>query len=376
MSKTYIPTQVRRDLWILSGAHCEFRGCMNRIDQNFLTKQRVTLGEYCHIIGDQVGGPRGNRQLSQELAKHPDNLILCCSGCHKTIDDGNLENDYPPQLLLEMKREHETHIQRLYDATDVKISIPFLITGPLRGRPTAISIQQARAAVLKKTGYTRFPAANEVVISLNNFPYREDQPSYWEAAKQHADLALQGLSHRIQNREIQYLDIFGLAQIPILAYIGYKLGDCVPATVHQAQRAEPQWEWPQNSRIRHVGFQYEELPTDAVKELAVVISVSGRIQQADVKRAVPGIRICVLDIPDPSPAVVDCEAVQEEFVSVWRKFLSELHKRYGRIKLHVFPALPNSLAVELGRCVFPKVAPETQVWDYYDGNFIPTFVWN
>ncbi|MBQ0746515.1 MAG: HNH endonuclease [Marinobacter sp.] len=376
MSKTRIPVDVRRDLWILSAGRCQFRGCNNPINRNFLTDQRVTLGEFCHIIGDSDVGPRGDPERSALLAKDPSNLILCCVQCHKTIDDTQLEAEYGEVLLQGMKQEHELNIQRLYDARDVKESIPFIITGRIARTPTSISAQHARAAVLKKTGYSRFPCHQEQVINLNRIPYTEDRSEYWHAAKEQIDQGISGLLSRVDDREIHYLDIFGLAQIPLLAYVGYRLGDRVPGTVHQAQRhSEKVWDWPATPNIEPVDFSYLLPDIEEVTKLGLNISISGTVRDEDIDAVMPHVALAYFSASRPHNAVVDSELVQQAFIAKWREFLADVHRKYGRVQLHIFPALPNSLALELGRSVFPKVVPDVHVWDYVNGTFVRAVSW-
>lgn len=377
MSRTYIPADVRRDLWIASGGRCEFRGCNKPIDRNFLTKEGVVLGEYCHIIGDSAIGPRGDAERSAELARDPQNLILCCTGCHKTIDDNQLAEAYSVARLIAMKREHEQHIQRLYDATGVSRSIPFIVTGRIRGTPTSIHVDAARAAVLRKTNYARFPSYDEEVLDLNEIPGQESDSLYWDATKTRIDRMIDGLLGRVTDRKIEHIDLFALAQIPSLAYVGFRLGDRVPLTVHQPQRAPlDRWDWPASPKMPTANFAYHIPPEVPDGELALCISLSGFVREEDVTRALPNVPIATLSVQEPSPTLVDCAAVQHEFSSVWRSLLNELHQRHGRIdRLHLLPAIPASLAVELGRSVHPKVRPEFVLWDYVDGRFFRTISW-
>ena len=53
VERAYIPTSVRRDLWIAAAGRCEFRGCCKRVDRDFLTKAKCKVGEYAHIIADR-----------------------------------------------------------------------------------------------------------------------------------------------------------------------------------------------------------------------------------------------------------------------------------------------------------------------------------
>lgn len=377
MSSTHIPIDVRRNLWIASGGRCEFRGCNKPVDRNFLTKERVVLGEFCHIIGDSSIGPRGDNEKSAELAKDSQNLILCCTGCHKTIDDNHLAEAYSVPQLISMKREHEQHIQRLYDATGVTRSIPFIVTGRIRGTPTSIPVDAARAAVLRKTNYTRFPSYEEEVLDLNQIPGQEGDSLYWDATKARIDRMVDGLLERLTDRKIEHIDLFALAQIPTLAYVGFRLGDRVPLTAHQLQRAPlDRWDWPTSPQTPAAAFAYQIPQGVSGGEVALRISLSGTVREEDVARVLPNVPIATLCVENPSPALVDCEAVQQEFARTWRSLLNELHQSHGRLdRLHVFPAIPASLAVELGRSVHPKVRPEFIFWDYVDGNFLRTISW-
>lgn len=372
MSNTYIPQLTRRDLWIKAGARCQFRGCNKPIDRNFLTQEKVVLGEYCHIIGDSTDGPRGDSKRSKDLASDPVNLILCCVACHKTIDDSKLQSGYSEALLIEMKREHEQHIQRLYDAKDVKRSLPLIITGRIAGTPTSVNVAHARYAVLQKTGYSRFPSYIEHVISLNEVGLCEEDELYWPLAKRAMDGQFDNLLTINRDSHIEHVDIFGLAQIPVLMYAGYRLGDRIPATVHHAFRdQENKWLWPSRAQADAV-FSYILPDAADVTELALMVSLSGTVRCEDVAKAVPGLPIASLEAVTKSAFVIAKEEDLAAFITAWRALLAEIYRRYGHIKLHIFPAVPNSVAIEMGRCVHPKVLPAVKVWDFISGKFSST----
>lgn len=301
MSETYIPKDTRRDLWIKAGSRCQFRGCNKPIDRNFLTQETVVLGQYCHIIGDSQDGPRGDPARSKALATDPANLILCCAACHKTIDDSKLQAGYSEALLVEMKQVHEQHIQRLYDAKDVKRSLPMIITGRIAGTPTSVNCAHARYAVLKKTDYTRFPSHAEYVISLNEVGLDETDEIYWRVAKKAVDAKFEIFMDLNRDSHLEHIDVFGLAQIPVLMYAGYRLGDRIPATVHQAFRDQDnKWLWPDRQQSDAV-FTHTFPDAINVTELALIVSLSGTVRVEDVVEAVPDIPIAVLEAEKKSP---------------------------------------------------------------------------
>lgn len=371
MSTTNLSKDTRRDLWIKSGARCEYRGCNAPIDRNFLTQERVNLGEFCHIIGDSAKGPRGDADRSKELATDISNLILCCRRCHKTIDDSKLQGSYTETILVEMKREHELHIQRLYDARDVKRSLPIILTGSIAGTPTHISEEIVRHAVLQKTNYRRFPSHESHLITLNNIGLGEKDPDYWKITKKQLDLRFQELFCRRGWDQIEHVDVFAMAQIPLLMYAGYLLGDRIPATVHQPLRDQDNaWLWP-SEESTPAEFSYTLPEEKGLNELALAVSLSGQILNEDVEKAVPGLKLATFEAASKSPKVISSEADQRSFVTSWQRLLSEIHNRFGYITLHVFPAVPVSAAFEMGRSIHPKVMPEIQVWDYASGVFTP-----
>lgn len=377
MSETYIPKDVRRDLWIACGARCQFRGCNRPIDRNFITGENVVLGEYCHIIGDSANGPRGNEEHSKALAKDPANLILCCAACHKTIDDSKTRDNYPIVLLQEMKREHERHIQRLYDATDVVRSTPLIITGRINGTPTSIHPNEVRAAVLRKTDYKRFPSYEEIVINVTESLVLESESTDWQSAKRKIDHIVGHQLDRLTEKEMPFLDVFGLAQIPVLAYVGYKFGDRVRAVVHQAQRDQvDRWAWPAIATPERLTFNRVFPPSDQETEIAVAVSITGFVKPEDIEAACPGIPLIQLNASRYGSSVMDREENIHIFCQAWRELLAQIHTQYGRIKLHIFPAVPNSIAFEIGRSIHPKVAPEIQLWDYYKGAFSLAIRWD
>lgn len=372
MSETYLPKATRRDLWIKAGARCQFRGCNKPIDRNFLSKEKVVLGQYCHIIGDSPDGPRGDSVRSKALAADPDNLILCCTACHKTIDDLKLQAGYSVAVLVEMKQEHELHIQRLYDAKDVKRSLPLIITGRIAGTPTSVNVAHARSAVLKKTGYKRFPSFTEHVISLNEVGLGERDEAYWYLAKKAIDGQFGNFLTLNRDSHIEHIDVFGLAPIPVLMYAGFLLGDRVPATIHHAFRDQDnKWLWPAREQEDTV-ITFSLPDAKDVTELALVVSLSGLVSIEKVEKVSSGIPIAILEAEIKSAFVISKETDLSAFVVAWRALLAEIHQRFGHITLNVFPAVPNSVAFEMGRCVHPKVAPSIKVWEFVGGEFSPS----
>lgn len=133
VERAYIPSTVRRDLWVAAAGRCEFRGCCKTVDRDFLTKGKCKVGEYAHIIADSPAGARGVSGLSEKLAADPSNLMLACFDCHARIDRHGKINEFTTAQLQAMKREHESRIECIYSATGVVESMPVVMSFPIAG---------------------------------------------------------------------------------------------------------------------------------------------------------------------------------------------------------------------------------------------------
>lgn len=67
------------------------------------------IGDECHIIARQEGGPRGDEQLNTNQRDTYGNLVLLCKNHHKQVDDQR--NFYTVGKLQEIKAKHETWVR-------------------------------------------------------------------------------------------------------------------------------------------------------------------------------------------------------------------------------------------------------------------------
>ncbi len=102
-----IKTQIT--LWGKAAGRCEFPGCNKLLYEELLAEKRSNLSNIAHIVADSPDGSRSDKQRSKVLASDINNLMLICREHHKLIDD--YPNDYPEEILLAMKREHEDRIK-------------------------------------------------------------------------------------------------------------------------------------------------------------------------------------------------------------------------------------------------------------------------
>jgi len=171
--------------------------------------------------------------------------------------------------------------------------------------------------------------------------------------------------------KIEHLDVFAFAQIPLLIYLGYLIGDRVDCTIYQAQRNSiNKWLWPKAISIQRPYFTYSELPQKPVKSMAIVMSISATINHDDVINNIADMPIVNFHVNSPSTEVVDHPDVQREFSVIFRSLMSTIFTNSRNTEIHIFAAIPNSLAIELGRCIHPHALNPTWIWNRVNGRFI------
>jgi len=95
-------------LWGKSGNRCAI--CKTVLYESHIeTDNSALIGEECHIVAREIGGPRGNSPLSMEERDKESNLILLCCNDHTKIDT---EIDkYTVESLHKIKSDHENWVK-------------------------------------------------------------------------------------------------------------------------------------------------------------------------------------------------------------------------------------------------------------------------
>ena len=110
MGRVAIKREIERLLWGLAAGHCEFRGCNKALYRHEVTGDSVNVAEKAHVYAVSPGGAR-YRPDNDDFKNDVRNLMLVCPQCHITIDRD--ENKYTPEILFEMKKEHEDRIAKV-----------------------------------------------------------------------------------------------------------------------------------------------------------------------------------------------------------------------------------------------------------------------
>lgn len=366
-----IPDRVKAQLWVAAAGHCEFNCCNKRLDRNVLTQQALFLAQHAHIIGDSVHGPRGDAELSKKLAHDVSNLMLVCRSCHWTIDQ--LPGDYPVGVLRRMKKRHEDRVQRLYDLDGTKESLPVVLRHSIKQVHVPHFLDKnVQAAVLANSDFCIAPSEHIIQLDYRSRAARESDLAYWgELVTQMRDDYSRQMQLLSQAGHPQHVSVFAFAPMPLNMQLGAVVGNKVEASVFQWDRILETWNFRAERVLDAQSISFDDVERAAGRDLAMAVCLSGEIRREDIAAVLPGVPVARFGVPSPTPALVEDADDIRRFRSAFTAFMARV-RNAGYRRMHVFPAMPLSLAVEFGRQLLPKADPKIGVWDFQEGRFVPT----
>ncbi len=177
-----------------------------------------------------------------------------------------------------------------------------------------------------------------------------------------------------------HVSIFAAAPIPLLIYLGNRIGGTAPVDIYQKHRDTDGWRWkkePKRDSFKYI-IKKSNLRKPGTK-VALVLSLSGQVQLDEVDKILPNAPRYEITIPKPDRDYLQYHSQLEKFASTYRDVLTEIRKRHGsRCEVYLFPAVPVSVAVTCGKELLPKADPRINVYDLDNecGGFVPTLTIN
>jgi hypothetical protein len=361
MAKTTIPQKIQSALWARAAGRCQYRGCNHDLVGDLVAgRQDALFGFIAHIVADSADGPRGDPVRSPLLAKSLENLMLMCGTHHKLIDV-DAAADHPEHVLLAMKTEHETRIALVAGIDDERASHVLRFGASIGANESLVSTKAIFAAMPPD----HHPASGQTIdLEMIGHAFQDNDPAFW--ATQQVNLQRNFASRvggRIERQEIRHLSVFALAPQPLLIELGRLLYEIVPTVVHQRHREPATWNWQRDRPV--VTYHTGEPAAGRAGSVALKLGVSGTITDERIERVLgEDVAIWSLCADEPHNDIVRSPEDQAGYRNALRRLFDRIKARHGEgMPVHVFPALPASLAVETGRVWMPKADPELRIYD-------------
>lgn len=359
MSVTNISPKNQNLLWAISGGRCEYEGCNKVLHTDILTKKRYNSAYIAHIVADKPGGPRGDNVRSKLLCDDINNLMLLCNEHHNLIDKVD-KKGHPESRLLVMKQKHEERIRRITDIAPNMSSEIILYGANIGVSNSPLSYQSASEALL----YDYYPA-NDYPIELGykNASLTDDMDAYWVAEEANLFAQFnQKIKPRLMQGNTDHYSVFAIAPQPLLIKFGILLNDLNNVKVYQKHREPSTWRWQTTSRdIEYILHE----PANKTKVPVLVFSLSATVTYDRIQKVLGrNTSIWEITISDtPNNDFLRTEILLSDFRRTVRYAFDKIKSHHGCTELHIFPAMPVSASVELGRVWMPKVDMPMAIYD-------------
>lgn len=361
MARAHIPVGIRCQLWAKAGGRCEYPGCNKPLWKDLLTQDEYNNAYLAHIIAEAPDGPRGHPVLSEQLAADPINLMLLCDSHHRLIDRDDVAG-HTVEILTAMKQTHEQRIELQTELGPELRSEIICYQANIGPQPAPMHYRQCAEALRPH----RYPASpHGIGLGVGNSAITDRTSTYW--AFEPNNLRTQ-FKERVAPRlaHMSHVSVFALAPQPLLMLLGHLLSDLPDVDVFQRRREPQTWAWP--DKPQEEAFIVKAPTSGTVPALA--LGVTFTVDEARIRSVLPDAAIWHLTVANPHHDFVQSRLQLRDFRQHARKLLDQIKAAHPAQKLHIFPILPASLAVEFGRVIQPKAHLPMQVYDEQQG-FVP-----
>jgi len=369
-----VPTGLARKLWVKSGGRCEYSGCNTPLWKDSLMQQGMNKAYISHIIAASPDGPRGHYELSGKLELDFSNLMLLCDECHNRIDEAQAE-EHGVERLQKMKQDHEERIELLTGLTIEKKSHIVLYGARIGQHQSPLNYSEASSTIIPD----RYPVTDRALeLGLKNCEFEDKSSEYWEFQEgQLIESFERQIKSLLGNDQTQHFSLFALAPQPLLIKLGTLLPDLYNVDTYQRHREPQTWKWQNSPAI--VEFNLVE-PHNKSGIPVLVLSLSATITDDRIHKVLGNeTSIWRIVIQNPDNDFLKSKQILSAFRNKMRNTFDVIKAHHGKATpLHVFPAMPVSAAVEMGRVWMPKADLALVIYDenHKKGGFVKAIEFN
>lgn len=345
-----------------AAGRCQF--CNKELFVDPFTLEDNNNSNLAHIVASSPDGPRGDVIRSHQLSDKIENLMLMCLEHHHLIDQN--EELYTEETLLRMKEEHETRVRELTETITVGETEMVLFSAKTKNK-VSVSIlpkETIRAFIGRKKPVTTTGIKIEVT-DFNDYHSIE----YWKNQTENITYLCNTkiFSFKEYNPNASF-SFFPLAPIPLISFLGYTIGDKIPAEVYQKFREPDTWEWQSKNATN--SFECKKREIKEGKKVALVLSLINEIVDDRVAKAFEADAIYVIQAKRLGVDSIQSSVDLSNFWHAYQEICDQIKREYPDVEeVSVFPAIPVSAAFEIGRRYMKGIYPKLKFYDDDNGFF-------
>lgn len=354
-----IKAEVERLLWGIAAGRCEFKGCNKVLYKHEVTGNIENYAEKAHIHAVSPGGARYCPD-SEDFKNSILNLILVCPQCHITIDRD--EQKYTPEYLFDMKNDHEKRIFKLTRIGEELQSHMVYYTANIAGTHLAVNDGDARNALAL---FGRYPSdCSPIDLGQQGNLVEDNEEDFYTSNAKNLERAVKAKILGVVS-EGASIALFSLAPHPLLMLVGRLLNDKYNVAVFQCHRRETdKWSWDESTdQVEFHSILPVEINSEA--KVALVFSLSSSIDPQKIKNILgDNVMMYIITINSPNRTFVTNPSIMDDFILKSREVMELIKQIHGNsMNVHVFPAMPASLAVRFGMDYMPKTDNKLLIYD-------------
>lgn len=357
-----ISAATQQELWVRAGGRCQFDGHNRLLYTSCVTQETVNAAQKAHIYAFSEKGPRGHGPYKDNLDALNDvsNLMLMCYDCHKKIDQDKDGARYSAELLIQWKTEHEQRIEIVTGIAPDKKSHVVLYGANIGSEKSPIEYHTCVQAMFPKW----YPASERPIQISTRSELKDSSPEYWQAESLHLLKAFERkILPIIEDDACKHFSLFTLAPQPLLIQLGAFLTDKISVESYQLHREPKGWHW-QDCEDDFDFIIRKPVPGDGA--VALIIAFSDNVSKDRITRVIgDDASIWEITIENPHNDFIQAKQQLSLFRRHMRRLIVEIKQQHGEATpLHIFPVMPVSCCIELGRIRMPKVDMPWQIYDH------------
>jgi hypothetical protein len=264
-----------------------------------------------------------------------------------------------------MKAVHEARIAMLTGVAPARGSHVLHFASRIGAHDCLVTRSHSDAALLPE----RYPLdRSPIQLEIVGTDYRDDESAYWalqvDTLRRQYDRLV---AERLGAGDIAHLSAFAIGPQPLLIELGRLLSDIADVDVYQRSREPAGWAWREDGEP--IDFIIERPASPAGKVVALSLGISARIDPRRITDVLgSGVPIWSIGAARPGNDTLRRRACLARFRAEMRAIYRDIRLAHGGdAVIHVFPAAPVAMAVEIGRVWMPKADPSLVVYDEHRG---------